>query len=141
VHQPLHAAERYRHNNPGGDNGGNGVKLRCAQGVSCADNLHAFWDGLLGSSLDFGQITTQGNSLNGKPAPPGADNLDPKVWVQESFDLARSDAYKAVGGAALDEPIADIDAAYTARAKADAEPRAILAARRLAGLINAALGQ
>ena len=141
VHQPLHAAERYRQDHPGGDNGGNAVKLRCAPGVSCADNLHSLWDGLLGSSPDLGQITAQGNSLNGKPVPPGADNLDPKVWIQESFDLAQSNAYKTAGGVALNEPIADIDAAYATRAKTDADARAILAARRLAGLINTALGK
>ena len=114
VHQPLHAAERYRQNDPNGDSGGNGVKLRCAAAVACASNLHSLWDGMLGTSLDFAQITAQGNSLNGKPVPPGADNLDPNVWVQESFDLGRSDAYTNTSGAG--DPLADIDAA-TSRAQ------------------------
>jgi S1/P1 Nuclease len=140
VHQPLHAAERYRHNTPTGDNGGNTVKLRCASGVQCADNLHAFWDGMLGSSPDFAQITAQGNALNERPVPPGADISDPKIWIQESFDLAQSHVYKTVNGAALGDPRADIDAAYVTRARSDADVRAILAGRRLAALINAALG-
>jgi len=141
VHQPLHAAERFRQNDTNGDNGGNSVKLRCAQGVVCADNLHAYWDGLLGSSLDFAQITAQGNSLNGRPVPPGVDILDPKIWVEESYDLARSDAYKNTTGAALGDPRADVDAAYAKRARADAEVRVILAGRRLAALLNAAFDQ
>ena len=138
VHQPLHSAERYRQNDPSGDNGGNSVKLRCASGLQCADNLHAYWDGLLGSSLDFAQITAQGNSLNGRPVPAGVDIVDPKIWVQESFDLAVADVYKNTTGTALGDPSADIDAAYAKRARSDAEIRVILAGRRLAALINAA---
>ena len=45
VHQPLHATSRFTKNHPNGDAGGNLVLL-CA--APCRDELHAYWDGLLG---------------------------------------------------------------------------------------------
>ena len=45
IHQPLHASTRVSATDPDGDAGGNTVKLDCTR---C--ELHAFWDGLLGTS-------------------------------------------------------------------------------------------
>jgi hypothetical protein len=138
VHQPLHAAERFRKNNVDGDSGGNEVKLRCAGPVACASNLHSMWDGALGSSPDLATITAEGNALDARPVDPDPEAANPKAWIQQSSDLARSDVYKTTAGVALGNPVADIDAAYATRSRSIAETRAIIGARRLAALINAA---
>lgn len=139
VHQPLHAAARFRHNNTDGDDGGNDVKLQCSSGIFCASSLHAEWDGVLGNTHDFEVITAKGTTLDARPVPPGADIADPKAWTDESLALARADVYKDPGGATLDDPRATIGPAYVAHARTVAETRIILAGRRLAALLNAAL--
>ena len=140
IHQPLHAAARFRHNDADGDNGGNDVHLHCPQQMQCASNLHSEWDGILGNTHDLGAITTLATTLDGRPVPPGADVAIIDTWAAESLDLAKSDVYKDRGGQALGDPDATLDAAYVANAKSVAEIRVILAARRLAALINGALG-
>jgi hypothetical protein len=140
VHQPLHAASRFRASDTDGDNGGNDVHLHCAPSMACASSLHSQWDGVLGNTHDLGTITTLGTTLDGRPVPPGADVTDPDTWTTESLDLARNDVYKDHAGQPLGDPLASIDAAYVAHAKSVAELRVILAARRLAALINTALG-
>src|SRR5215470_17273860 len=47
VHQPLHCATRVDQSQTQGDAGGNQVKLSC---TGCPNELHAFWDGVLGTS-------------------------------------------------------------------------------------------
>jgi hypothetical protein len=141
VHQPLHASARFTKDNTDGDSGGNEVKLRCARGLTCASNLHAMWDGALGSSPNLSTITAEGNALNARPFDSDPDVANPKAWIQRSTNLARTNVYKSVAGDALGNPVADIDKAYSARARTIAESQAILAARRLAALINDALGE
>ena len=141
VHQPLHAVARFRHNNTDGDNGGNDVKLNCAAGVFCASNLHSEWDGILGNTHNFDVVTSKGTTLDARPVPPGANISDPNAWADDSMALARSDVYKDPDGAALGDPRANIGSAYVDRARSIAETQVILAARRLAALLNAALGQ
>jgi hypothetical protein len=140
VHQPLHAITRFRQNDTDGDNGGNDVKLNCLDGVLCASSLHAEWDGALGNTHNFDVITSKGSALDARPVPPGADIADPKAWVDESVTLAKDAAYKDPDGAALGDPRATIGLAYFNHAKTVAETRVILAARRLATLLNTALG-
>jgi hypothetical protein len=140
VHQPLHATARFRHNDADGDNGGNDVHLQCPLTLGCASNLHSEWDGLLGNTHDLAQVTTLGLDLDGQPVPPGADVTDPDAWTTESFDIAKTDVYLDRNGHTLGDPDATLDAAYVSNAEAVAKARVILAAHRLAALINAALG-
>src|SRR5262249_12874316 len=97
AHQPLHSAERF---SKGGkkrpDAGGNLVTINCASGVDChgADELHAFWDNLLGPSKTTQKAVEK--VANALPAAGAAlaSELDETKWLKDSFDLARSDAYK-----------------------------------------------
>ncbi len=140
VHQPLHAVARFRHNNTDGDDGGNDVKLQCSSGVFCASNLHAEWDGVLGNTHDFEVITAKGTTLDARPVPPGADIADPKAWTDESLALARADVYKDPGGAALGDPSRQRSDPPTSLTQGPLRRRRIiLAGRRLAALLNAAL--
>jgi S1/P1 nuclease len=117
------------------------VKLNCAAGVFCGSNLHSEWDGILGNTHNFDVVTSKGTTLDARPVPPGANISDPNAWADDSMALARSDVYKDPDGAALGDPRANIGSAYVDRARSIAETQVILAARRLAALLNAALGQ
>lgn len=140
LHQPLHGAARFRQADTNGDNGGNDVHLHCPPPMHCASNLHAQWDDVLGNTHDLAAITALGTALDGRTVPPGADVGIVETWAAESLTLAKSDVYRDRGGQALGDPDATLDAAYVTNARSIAEARVILAARRLAALINAALG-
>jgi hypothetical protein len=139
VHQPLHATTRFTKNHPGGDAGGNLVFF-CAS--PCKDQLHAYWDGLLGDRPGMADITTTGDQLLAGNKPAKADVADPSQWVDESFALAKSTVYVA--------PISDDndsgqtisprpDAAYDKSARAVANSQVLLAGYRLANLLNTQL--
>jgi hypothetical protein len=136
VHQPLHATSRFTKNHTDGDEGGNLV-LFCAR--PCKDELHAYWDGLLGDAPSMNDINAAGARLLRRKKPAQADVADPSQWVDESFALAESKVYVA--------PISDDndpaqtisprpDAAYDKSAHAVANSQVLLAGYRLANLLN-----
>jgi hypothetical protein len=136
IHQPLHATSRFTKNHPGGDAGGNDVAF-CER--PCRDELHAYWDGLLGNSRSIQTLETQGQTLLAKPKPAGAADLKPADWVKGSLALAKSKVYVS--------PISDDndpsvkisprpDAAYEENAKETAQGQVLLAGYRLANLLN-----
>ena len=133
VHQPLHCAARYTKTAPTGDAGGNLVAL-CQK--PCKQELHAFWDDLLGTSSDPEAAVRVAAKLP-KPDPALSAKLDEAAWVQESFQSAQKDVYVA--------PIGDgegpftLTPAYKAAAKKLAQQRVALAGARLAAVINAEL--
>jgi hypothetical protein len=130
VHQPLHATTRVSSTQPDGDAGGNLVKI-CNPG--CNTELHAIWDNLLGTGSDINVAVTTAKSLPASSATLAA-KTDAEIWVQESFDDAKSKVYV--------DPIAagagpfTLTAAYKSSAKAVARKRVALAGARLANLLN-----
>ena len=138
VHQPLHATSRFTSGHPHGDNGGNSIKF-CA---ACNDNLHTFWDDILGTQTDIATIIQLGDSRMSRPKPVDANIADASVWVNESFELAKQHVY--VTPISDDEtvppqPSPRPDQAYRDTAKAIAKDRLLLAGYRLAALLNANL--
>ncbi|HEY0796765.1 MAG TPA: S1/P1 nuclease [Acidisarcina sp.] len=136
VHQPLHATSRFTVDHPQGDAGGNFVKF-CV--LPCRDELHAYWDGLLGDTPTIGAVSSTGQALVAKGRPSGASITDPAAWVDESAAIAKSFVYVA--------PISDDndpavtisprpDAAYQKRALKLARSQVALAGYRLADLLN-----
>lgn len=140
IHQPLHAVARFTNADRDGDRGGNDVVLKCHAALQCPENLHALWDGLLGSNTAPGQIASVGTTLDKSPVSPHASVTDVSVWIQESLELARTKGYRTISGTPLGDPIATLDKAYVESARAVARERVVLGARRLAILINDALG-
>ena len=139
VHQPLHATSRFTKNHPHGDAGGNFL-LFCAK--PCRDELHAYWDGLLGDKPTMAEVTRTSRSLLATGKPAGADDADPTSWIHGSFQLATTAVYAAPISDDNDPsvPISDRpDAAYQARALAIARAQVTLAGYRLAALLNANL--
>jgi hypothetical protein len=139
VHQPLHATARFTAAHPHGDIGGNSVKF-CP--TPCRDNLHSYWDELLGTTTNPKAIGKLGDKLLKKPKPSGANEMSISVWTNASFDLAKKTVYAAP--VSLDDDRAVLlsprpDAAYAAKAKALADAQVLLAGYRLAGILNANL--
>lgn len=133
VHQPLHSSTRVSHDSPQGDSGGNDVML-CAK--PCKNELHAFWDDLLGTGSSPATAVTAGKAL-AEPDATLAANLDTATWVKESFDDAQSTVYTAPIGAG-DGPFT-LTTAYKTSAKKLAQERVALAGVRLANVLNAEL--
>jgi hypothetical protein len=139
VHQPLHATSRFTKNHPNGDAGGNFVPF-CER--PCRDELHAFWDGLLGDRIPLAQVIQTGDGLLAAGKPAGADNQMPESWVMDSFNLAKTAVY--VSPISDDnDPAVKIsprpDANYQNNATTLARSQVTLAGYRLAGLLNSNL--
>jgi hypothetical protein len=132
LHQPLHAGNRE-------DSGGNGfqVSLRRSAGQgqgrdrALGTNLHSVWDQhvLASAGLDREQYAAR---LRGQSAAPGALGAGaPLAWAVESCTLIdRQQVYPE--GHAVDER-------YLEAQRPLAERRIVLAAARLAALINETL--
>jgi hypothetical protein len=137
VHQPLHTTARFTHDHPEGDQGGNLVPVRCGTGCSSVRNLHAFWDGVLGSS----QSTEF--AIEAAARLPKADEIqaaisDERRWIDESVAIAKSTVYASIP-VDLGETPFTLSADYKAHARDVAEQQIALAGARLARLLNQAL--
>ena len=139
VHQPLHATARFTAVHPNGDRGGNDVKFCTAP---CRDELHAYWDDLLGTTIDPAAIQRIGDQLLRKPKPAGAGETSVPVWTGESAALAPTTVY-VPPISADDNPALPVsprpDPAYESNAKALANSQVLLAGYRLAAVLNANL--
>jgi hypothetical protein len=169
IHQPMHAVS-YFADNPAfrdGDLGGNkfGVK---ANGKGA--KLHAFWDDVLGDdpkytddSADrqvriYQQAIGVATALRGRELDTAdKDRLEKnrsfQSWTDESFELAKTVAYRKGDGSGLldgvevkfNQPVPDsapeLGEQYIQRARATAEVRAMLAGRRLADRLKQVLGK
>jgi hypothetical protein len=133
VHQPLHATSRFDAAQPNGDRGGNDVAL-CA--APCKDELHAFWDDVLGTSTDPLAAQTAAAALPPPDATLAAIALE-TTWIDESFKAAQKSVYVPPVG--IGAGPFTLDATYKANAKTLASQRVALAGARLANLIHAAL--
>jgi hypothetical protein len=141
VHQPLHCTSRFTKNHPQGDAGGNLVRF-CH--MPCNDELHNYWDALLGNKPDIDEVMQVGErlTLNTNPKPPGADNSDPQSWANDSFRLAKTLVY-APPVSTDNDPTTTIsprpDASYQSKALSAAQTQVVLAGYRLAKLLNTKL--
>ncbi|MBR1201846.1 MULTISPECIES: S1/P1 nuclease [unclassified Bradyrhizobium] len=142
LHQPLHAIARYTAQLPdnGGDRGGNAEKVMPATGETVL--LHAYWDSLFGGySSVFGAIADADDKFNGlknvTPDTAKAQILDPAVWAQESFELAKQNAYASP--IPNDATPVQLTRDYESNARNVARSQAALAAARLANLLNQTL--
>ncbi len=148
IHQPLHCAARFDAADPKGDRGGNNVKITGnAQPPVCDDprycpfgppaDLHAFYDTIDGSGYAVAPVEVAAATLPRAETKKVAIS-DVAVWIQEGFDLSQSAIYVAPIGVGVG-PFA-ITPQYQAAAVKLGRARIALAGRRLANLINQALG-
>jgi hypothetical protein len=133
VHQPLHATSRFTSDLPQGDNGANLVAL-CAK--PCKDELHAYWDDILGTGKSPKNAINTAATL---PAPDAAHAAlsDESQWIQESFAIAKLSVYASPIGVGAG-PFTT-NATYKTTGEMIANHQIALAGVRLANLLNAAL--
>ncbi len=137
LHQPLHAVSRYTREIPDGDGGANAETVIPATGDPIA--LHFYWDSIFG-----GYASPYGTIYDAKPLTTmnaddkAAKKLDPEKWAEESADLAKRWAYAAppIGPG---KSVVWLTREYETAAHSLAKTQAVLAAARLANVLNAAL--
>lgn len=146
IHQPLHCATRVDKANPEGDRGGNLVSIMIPEknGQLKKSNLHSYWDSGTGAFPPTGpnfappplkQIpAAAARARAGNPASARAVGLKNPLnfsgWADESFELAKTVAYKGItnGGRPT--------AAYKRKALQVANQRVAWGGYRLAALLN-----
>lgn len=133
VHQPLHATSRFSKALPNGDQGGNLVAL-CKK--PCSNELHGFWDNVLGTNKNPADAIAAADRLPAALAAAAAVT-DETVWIQESFEAARQFAYAPPVGPGAGPY--QLDAEYEKNARTEAQARVALAGARLANVINSNL--
>jgi len=146
IHQPLHCTTRVTAANPDGDRGGNLFKIKVLKNGKLKDsNLHSYWDGGIGAfpptGANFappplGSVVRAANQAKaGNPATNPAVKLDDpfnfEAWSDESFELAKTVAYKGIQSGKRPTP------AYNTKALKVARQRVAWGGYRLAALLNA----
>ena len=136
IHQPLHCITRVTKSYPQGDLGGNLYSIKVAH----MENLHAYWDNVLGQYQQYHLqtkkqrlIITWAKDLMARyPSnlyQQQIKDLKPETWAEESYLLAIDKVYTVPENSA---PTAQ----YIAQGRAVAEQRLVLAGYRLAAVLN-----
>jgi hypothetical protein len=140
IHQPLHTVMLVA---PGtlelGDRGGNEIRVRA--GRPGPRNLHALWDGALGKSIAWQDLSDLSQRLErdqGLPnVPASADPINFANWAEQGRALAREAVYTselrrrlAAQSSRGEVPDFRPDDAYLERMTAQSRSQIVLAARR-----------
>jgi hypothetical protein len=151
IHQPLHACTLYSRQFPTGDAGGNGLIVLDPPYPDSRRNLHLLWDELLGSYKSDAMCRYVAAGLRSDPKlsreafKDALQIKDPAGWAQESHEIAVEHVYlkgKLVGVAAReqrDNPdlvVPGVPRGYIKNAEQVAARRAVLAAYRIADMLN-----
>lgn len=132
LHQPLHAGSRVSYEYPKGDAGGNLFRLGRN---NVGKNLHSYWDQGGGAfktqqPVNDGDLKKRAQGLERKwPCHLHEVSLDPEQWLNESFQIAKDEAYNLTPG---QKP----DIQYQNNAKYRSEQRIAMAGCRLAATLN-----
>jgi hypothetical protein len=161
IHQPLHCATKYfySYGKERSDAGGNKEFVVNGPPGDSKFNLHAFWDSAWRATFDTTnglvvldeafardavhdprQLRAMADALEKMPQPAGADlgaNFD--QWARESNGIARDFVYRELT-ATDSKKYCRLSSEYVAKGNEIARERLVLAARRLAALMNATLG-
>ena len=137
VHQPLHCTSRFTNElsppeNPDGDRGGNGFKITdfpVPEGNFTVDNLHSFWDNVLGVKRDLPAISALAAQIMAHHPKPSVISTDERRWTNESFGFARTRVYTI-------NQHTTIPPAYFSKAEKLAQQRVALAGYRIAEVLN-----
>jgi hypothetical protein len=136
LHQPVNTISRFSTGYPHGDHNARDVRF-CA--APCTDNLHSYWDNLLGTEEDLESGIKQGKALVNVQKQTGwIDEVDISRWLKETFETAKRYVYAT--------PISDGKTAGVVSARPDevyhkaavrvALEQVVLAGNRLASLLN-----
>lgn len=141
IHQPMHTAEYMD------DRGGNMVHVFWQQGTTKrSGNLHSFWD------TDMVRMVLRGQSETGFAASlikkyekdiPGWQSGTLENWIMEAHQIAREQAYGALGGFSCGNPFhrAEIGDDYISKGKDIVERQLVKAGVRIAHYLNRILDE
>lgn len=135
LHQPLHAADHF-------DKGGNCVFLSRAPQLR-ESNLHAYWDvGVVDSLGTSAQRIADELDARITPAELNAwTQGSPRSWANQAFEVARHEVYSLPSlPTCQSRGTVALSAAYQAQAQEIAANQLLMAAIRMAGLLNRAFG-
>ncbi|HEU0012029.1 MAG TPA: S1/P1 nuclease [Longimicrobium sp.] len=144
AHQPMHNSARITARDTAGDRGANEFRLA---GLYPFNNLHAYWDALIGFSVPWGAddreewdyVETIARRVQARyPHAALRRRLLPgafETWSQEGMRIAQAVGYPSWLVRDQRAP-----ARYRPHAWSAAEPRVALAGYRLADVLNRALG-
>lgn len=135
IHQPLHAVARFSRALPEGDRGGNQVHLPNPRGQNeRSNNLHAYWDDLLGWDEDPAAVERLAAELmNEHPLASLGDELKKtsiRDWAEESVQVCLKTVYNHLDPEVVN--IGAVPAGYDADAQQAGRKRLALAGYRLA---------
>ena len=131
IHQPLHSVARFTRQHRTGDKGGNDFKINDPD----SDNLHSFWDGLLGKNDDDDVIMALATSIMNdvQLSRNALASSNTRSWIDESVAIARTFVY-TIGREGNPQPSASDG--YRTRAEKIARERAKLGGLRMAAMLN-----
>ncbi len=135
MHQPLNTITRFTTAYPRGDHNGRDVKF-CAP--PCLDNLHSYWDNVLGNEDGLESGIKEGKALINLQKQTGwIDDVDIARWLNETTELAKRVVYSPPigdGKTAALSPRPNEE--YQEQAFHVATEQVVLAGNRLASLLN-----
>ena len=138
LHQPLHAGERFGRDWPQGDSAGSKVFVRDPKGGKPI-SLPWLWDDSVNRDGTPEAAFVRARALQAdypRAALAEAAVAEPRKWVDESYSLARTLAYRADAPRATSPEAAQAPApAYQASLERTAAKRVALAGYRLADLL------
>ena len=134
LHQPLHAAERFGRDWPQGDMAGSKVYVRDPD-TGKPVSLHWLWDDSVSRDGTPEAAFAQARALMARHSRAGA-SADARTWLDESYALARTLAYRADAPRATSAETARLPApAYQAALERAATARVAQSGYRLADLL------
>lgn len=136
IHQPLHATARFCPATPQGDRGGNDVEFPNMNG---SQNLHAFWDGVLGREDNPASLDRESRRLLREyPREKLQKDLDASgnmnEWVSESALICKDVVYANLD--INEKRFRELPVGYLADARKISEKRVVLAAYRLSEVLK-----
>jgi hypothetical protein len=140
-HQPLHSVSLFTKRFPNGDRGGNEIFVKADASSAKTENLHAYWDNIMLTDDRYDAAGALARALETRNSRLSLRELaEPhfEAWVQESFKLAVSTAYrkgKIKGGIDKDHGI-PLPRGYHSAARHVAERRLVLSGYRLADFLR-----
>lgn len=161
IHQPLHASTKYFHSHgrEEDDHGGNREGVDNGPWNEPKFNLHAFWDSAWRASMGLdgrvvlderfkpgrvhhpAEIAELAARMAREGAPNAATNLEPdfEAWAYESNNVARTFVYRDLTPTESLK-YCRLSSGYISEANRIARRRLVLAAYRLATILNETLG-
>jgi hypothetical protein len=139
LHQPLHSVAMFNATFPEGDAGGNGFTITSTKvGNKSVDNLHSFWDDVLGLKYDSDVEKIARNITTQHPRSEFRAEIRetaPEKWAYESAEFAAKYAYNHEG-TMITKGIPKTSSQYRENTFEAARERVALAGYRLAALLN-----